>query len=125
MNKILMMGLALALGACASADGPRTTAPRASSTLIAEQEVRDSKATNALELIQNSRPGWLRKHGTVSFRMDGEILVYLDEVRLGGIDTLQSLALPGIHSIRFLDAVTASARFGLNHPHGAIQVRSR
>jgi hypothetical protein len=131
MNKLLPLGLALSmtLGGCASSgasDGP-TERPvrRASSTLISAEEVRASHAANAFELIQTARPGWLRKHGAVSFRMDGDILVYLDDVRLGGLDALHSQPLSGIDSIRFLDATTASARFGLSHPHGAIQIFAR
>jgi hypothetical protein len=57
--------------------------------------------------------------------MDGDVLVYLDDVRLGGLDALRSQPISGIDSIRFLDAPTASARFGLNHPHGAIQIAPR
>jgi hypothetical protein len=135
MNKLLPLGVALTLaltfvlGACGSTGaGDGTTerpARRASSTFISSDEVRASNAADAFELIQTARPGWLRKHGAVSFRMDGDVLVYLDDVRLGGLDALRSQPLSGIDSIRFLDAPTASARFGLSHPHGAIQISAR
>jgi hypothetical protein len=133
MKKRALLGLALclpiALAACSSTGATDGTAERparrASSTLIPSEEVRASNAANAFELIQSARPGWLRKQGAVSFRMDGEVLVYLDDVRLGGLDALHSLPLSGIDSIRFLDSTTASARFGLSHPHGAIQIAPR
>jgi hypothetical protein len=135
MYKLLPLGIALivaltsGLGACGAtgaADGTtERPAPRASATFISSDEVRASNAANAFELIQTARPGWLRKHGAVSFRMDGDVLVYLDDVRLGGLDALRSQPISGIDSIRFLDAPTASARFGLSHPHGAIQIAPR
>jgi hypothetical protein len=131
----LTLALTFVLGACGSTGATGATgatdgtaerpARRASSTFISSDEVRASNAANAFELIQTARPGWLRKHGAVSFRMDGDVLVYLDDVRLGGLDALRSQPISGIDSIRFLDAPTASARFGLSHPHGAIQIAPR
>lgn len=125
LSLIVALAPPLALGACASADDSGGTAYRRNATLISHEEVLASTASNALEFIQAARPGWLRKGGSVSFSMDGEVLVYLDDHRLGGIGTLHSIQLSGIRTIRFLDAVTATARFGLSHPHGAIQVQSR
>jgi hypothetical protein len=129
LGLMLCLAFSLTLGACASSGAPDGTTDRpmrrASSTLISSEEVRASNAANAFELIQAARPGWLRKRGAVSFGRDGGVLVYLDDSRLGGLDVLNSLQLSGIDSIRFMDATTASARFGLSHPHGAIQVVPR
>lgn len=124
MKQILLLTLAFGLCGCASTNADRS-GPRRSATFISGEEVRASTAANALELVQTARPGWLRKRGAVSFRMDGHVLVYLDDSRLGGIDALHSLPLSGIESLRYLDPVAAGARFGLSHPHGAIQIQSR
>jgi hypothetical protein len=122
MKRLLVLLLVTGMSACASADS--TPGSRGSGNLIPTDEVRASSVANAYDLIQAVRPSWLRTHGAYSFHAEGEILVYLDDARLGGVDTLKSLELAGIDSIRFLDSLTASARFGLNHTHGAIQVRS-
>ncbi len=96
--------------------------------LITTEEIRASTATDAFELIQASRPGWLRLRGTQSIRGTqddsdrGEIIVYVNQSRLGGISELRNMPIGGITSVEFVDAATATQRWGTGHSYGAIVI---
>ena len=55
----------------------------------------------------------------------GGVQVHLDDVHLGGVDTLREIPVIEIAYIQFFDPATASARWGLDHSHGAIYVSTR
>ncbi len=125
----------LGCAACASAPAPGSgsasagaTAParsRGSSSLITREEVQASQGRNAYEVVEFLRPAWLRKRGgAVGVENDGAVVVYMDDTRLGPTDALRQIEKTAIASIRFLDPVSAQARYGLNHSYGAIQVVS-
>jgi hypothetical protein len=101
--------LALTVTACASTGNPRTT--EASRDVVTSIEINATTANSAYDLINRLRPNWLRSMGPGS--MGGgvrtqEIVVYLDDSRLGGLDALRSLSTAGIRSMRFLDATRAA-----------------
>jgi hypothetical protein len=112
-------------------------------TFISGSELRESTARHALELIQTARPEWLVVRGTQSLRetargsadgMTGQIsyvpgdptiLVYLDGMRLGGVQTLADVPVSALREVAFLDAQGATLRFGGGHGHGAIVLSTR
>jgi hypothetical protein len=54
---------------------------------------------------------------------DGTTLtVYLDNVRVGGMEELRSLSLAGVLEVRYFTAGQAMRRWGSGHDHGAIEV---
>jgi hypothetical protein len=53
------------------------------------------------------------------------VKVYLDGSLMGGLDQLKAISVRSIASIRFLDGLEASNRWGLNHGMGAIVVSTR
>jgi hypothetical protein len=111
-------------------------APKMGSYLGTE-EIRDSKARNAYELIYNLRMHWLVTRGanSVAESPRGEahgdfvinvvpgrdkILVYLDDVHVGGVESMREVSADLLTSARFLDAREATLRYGGGHAHGAI-----
>jgi hypothetical protein len=92
--------------------------------LITGEDIRDASVTNALEAVNLFHPEWLVRRGQGIFQADesDDIRVYLDEVPLGGVETLQGLSPLIIDFIRFYDPQRATARWGANHGRGAIQV---
>jgi len=95
-----------------------------SSTVIGLQEIRASSVGNALELIQQARPVWLRSRGSTSLRDAQPTLpvVYLGEMSYGSLENLRDFELQAIQEIRFIDARSATTRFGTGHTGGVIQV---
>jgi hypothetical protein len=61
----------------------------------------------------------------VSGMGQSEIVVYLDGNRLGGLDELRLLQANTISSIVYLDAPSATIRYGTNHSQGAIVITSK
>lgn len=111
----------LAVG-CAPRQPSGDTAPRSDRNVLTTDQLRGQPYQNAYEAIQALRSTWLKPRGSDSFNSPSVVVVYLDNVKLGGVETLQSLQLSTIQSIRHYDASAANARWGVGHASGAIQV---
>jgi hypothetical protein len=117
---MLAVLIAAAMGACATAGPDPHSSAQRSSAVISAEEIRASTATNAYELVESLRPGWLHARGVQSLQGEGPLAVYLNQIRVGGPEELRSMPLTGLTSVRYLDARTATQRWGTGHPHGAI-----
>jgi hypothetical protein len=79
------------------------------------------------DAISRLRATWLVRRGSTSLGItaEGDVQVYMDNVKLGGPESLRSVRVEDIALVRFLSASDATTRFGTNHMHGAIMVESR
>ena len=120
---ILPLLLTLTLAACTSTQGQGGGTSR---DTIARADIMTYAGTysNAFQLIERLQPQWLRKRGRASVNTvaEGDIVVYLDDVRIGGPEALREISLEGLFEIRYLNAAKA-ARYGTGHQHGVIIVR--
>ncbi len=125
-SAVLLAAATLALAACATQQSGLRPAARGSSRgggPITHADVVASGAANAYELVQTLRPVWLRRRGATSVNDLYEgIVVYLDNGRLGGIESLREIAAASVGTVRFFDPAAANYRFGQGHVSGAIQV---
>jgi hypothetical protein len=93
--------------------------------VITREEIDDSSARAAHDLVQTLRPQWLRTRGVTNVRQaaGGEgIAVYLDNARLEGVDAMRQVALGPVQYLRFFTAPEATLRWGGGHIHGAILI---
>lgn len=120
---ILVLLLALC-SACASASS-RASAPGIDRNLLTHEQLRDHQFRNALEAIEALRTNWLLMRGTDSFNAPTQVQVYVDDVRVGGIEMLRWITTPEIDYIRYYDGIAAAARWGLGHGQGVIFVATR
>jgi len=96
------------------------------SNVLTFTEIQQSEYHNLYDLIEAKRGLWLRPRGRSTINgQAAEIQVHLDDLRLGGVSVLKTLTLDGIKSVRFVDPVAASARWGLGYGEGAITISSR
>lgn len=97
---------------------------RGGSNLILEGEIAASPDENAYDVVQRLRPAMLRPRAPsgTSEGEGGGIVVYLDNVRLGGTESLRNVQRQAVKEIRFINAGDATLRFGTGHPSGAILV---
>ena len=119
---ILSLALLLISTACAAngVSGNRIGAR----TAILEEEILDSGARNAYDLVQIRRPQWLRVRGKQSISNPaGETpTVYFDNTRMGGSDALRAISLAAVQSVRFMSPAQANLRWGVGNSHGAIVI---
>ena len=120
---LVVASVVLLCSACATSNaGPRNSTDH---TVITREQIRQNNFTNAYDAVANLHSNWLQKRGADSFLTPGEILVYFDDVKLGGTETLRSVASSSIVSIRFFDGIAATNRWGVGHSNGVILVSSR
>ena len=125
---LVVTGAVVTPVAAAAQSGSKEEKPKAvkrgGSNLILESEIAAAPDDNAFDLVQRLRPSMLRPRAA-SGSSDGEgggIVVYLDNVRLGGTESLRNLQRQSVKEIRFINAGDATLRFGTGHPSGAILV---
>jgi hypothetical protein len=113
--------------ACASAPVRVAGERHASSALfIAPYEVESTVASSAEDLLRRRRPHLLlprAMHGSPA--RETTPLVYIDDVRQGGIEVLRLVPAGTIVDVRYLSWMEADARFTGRHPAGVILIRTR
>ena len=95
--------------------------------VILEEEIEAANVSNALEAIQRLRPKMLqRRAGSPTDEGSaGEIVVYVDNSRLGYKDQLASIEASRIKEIRYLNAADATQRYGTGHTEGVILITTK
>lgn len=102
-----------------------------SSDQVTYAEIASSSATNAYALIERLRPNWLRTPslGSIGGGARSQIIVvYLDGNRLGDLQSLRTLSVDGIRSMKWLDAARAATvlhEVGSDPIAGAIIIKTQ
>jgi hypothetical protein len=116
---------------------PPAGAPKGRATLITEEEIAalGGSVTTAMGIVQQLRPSMLRvRAGATSSSSNGssttdatsvELVVYFDNQRMGGLQSLNDITVSQIREIRYLSASDATTLFGTGNSAGAIQVVGR
>ena len=113
-----------ACGGASSQAGSREPAPARSSDVVTMEELgRISSTASLYEALRSLRPNWFRKTPTtLRPQAEGDVIVYLDQSRLGGLESLRTIFVSSVTTVRYYGPSEAQGRFGLGHLHGAIQV---
>ena len=112
---------ALAVGmACAGAGGGASA--RIDRSVITQEQLGEQHYENLLEAVQMLRANWLHDRGPDSFVEPSRIWVYLDNTRLGGVQSLAQISTRYVSSVRKLNGIDATARWGIGHGAGVIAV---
>jgi len=114
----------LLAGACVM--GGQVTPQSRASSVLGRDEIDGSTATNAYELVYQLRPNWMRGRGPQNLRGNTALpVVYIAHVRQGSVDVLRGLATNTLLELRYVDATTATTRYGEGHSGGVIEVDLR
>lgn len=124
IRKLLALILVLSCVACAGRQ-KSSKVPRVDQSIITGEELVKSHFINPMDALEALRPAWLRARGPDSFVAPSEVQVYLDNVRLGGVDTLKSIDLRIVRFIQHFDGVSATARWGVGHAAGVILISTQ
>ncbi len=122
---LLMLGVTVA---CASNPSGSGQAARRNASVISAEEIQQSDARDAYELVERLRPLWLQSRGDRSRALPTDILVYVNGAQMGTIGALRTIPRETIGTIRYLDGPAASAQLtgiGSRHVEGAIVISTR
>lgn len=118
--RVAVTGLFLA---CASTTAQTGTTRGPRNVLTQEQLVTTNK-TSLYEAIERLRPEWLSSRGPASAtNLEPAVAsVYMNGTMLGKAEYLREMRVLDVTEVRYWDAGQASARFGMGHPRGVIEI---
>ncbi len=126
MTALLLAGIAV-LAAPTAVEAQRGDRNR----LTAEEIAEKPEITNAYDAVRVLRPNFLRVRSSGSWRTESGAgpgargpVVYLDEMRYGGVSDLRNLRVDELVEIRFITANEAIVRYGNGHEYGALLITS-
>ena len=121
-TRLRRLGLPLLLfcGACASSRA--TARHRVDMSVLTQDDLVDHQYQSVLEAVQTLRSNWLNERGPDSFAAPSHIWVYVDNTRVGGVQSLAAISTRYISSIRKVNGIDATARWGIGHSAGVIAV---
>ena len=128
LQRALYFVMGLTLTACAASNSGASsglnTIAGAGRDVITAAEIVGSKVTDAYQAVLQLRPEFLRRRLVVPMPAFNQIsiVVYLDEMPFGGVESLRSIPLDRVRLIRYISASDADLRWGGTHPAGAILV---
>ena len=111
------------IGGCASASRPQGAVP--DRTRIQIDEIRPWSNATAYQVIRALRPEWLDVRARAASLQGSQRRVYLDDLHLGGLETLERIPASSIGAIYFFDGPAAVQRWGTDHSGGVIQIHTR
>src|SRR3954466_14604279 len=121
-TRLRRLGLPLLLlcGACASSQA--NARHRVDMSVLTQDALVDHQYQNVLEAVQTLRSNWLNERGPDSFTSPSHIWVYIDNTRVGGVQSLAQISTRYVTSVRKVNGVDATARWGIGHSAGVIAV---
>ena len=108
--------------ACASAGSSDKSSTKTDRSLITSEQILKHRFTNAYEAVEALHSNWLVNKSADSFNAPSQIRVYVDNTFYGAVESLRSINPNNIRLIRHYDGVAATARWGIDHGAGVIQV---
>ena len=118
----------LGVAACASSSSSSASGgPKPSPNLITADEIARVNVQNAYEAVQKLRPAMLRQRQVASANAQatGELLIYMDNNRLGDVEQLRQISASSIASLRYFSASEAQTKWGSGHPGGVIEILTK
>ncbi|MFC1640397.1 hypothetical protein ACFL3B_06510, partial [Gemmatimonadota bacterium] len=92
---------------------------------LSHAELEETSELTLFNAIQRLRPLWLRARGSNSARGQAPVIVYMDDVRVGGVSILHDIAVESVEIVSFVSASDATTRWGMGVAGGVIEVTSR
>jgi hypothetical protein len=124
---MLARGLAAVVvaGLLAGCARPSTSARSdGSRDLLTQAQLAATNSETVFDAITKLRPEWLTSRGptSVSDPSPTAVSVYMNGTMLGKADFLRDVRLLDVTEVRYWNAGQASAKFGMGHPRGVIEI---
>jgi hypothetical protein len=112
--------LTVAIVACSRTHHPETATGTPNSALT-QKEIAGVAVDNAYDAVQRLRPTFLRVH-TVSSHGNEYPVLFIDGIRRGDPTIMRTVRANEVVSIRYLSALDATTRYGMNIAGGVIEL---
>jgi hypothetical protein len=121
----LALSVLVSLSTACSKGPSSSRAPQADRSVITHEQLLEHNFNNAFEAVEALHSTWMQARGVDSFSKPGQVWVYLDDAKLGSVETLRTIAINSVNFIRHFDGMAATARWGLDHGQGVIFISTR
>ena len=94
------------------------------SAVLTSEELAKTNSDNLYDAITKLRPEWLTSRGPTSATdmTPTSVDVYMNGTQLGDASYLRQMRVLDVSEVRYWAAGQASARFGMGHPRGVIEL---
>ena len=116
----LLWAAALMAAPACSSHSRSEPAPASDYNTLTAAQLSQRQFYSAFDAVQTLRPIWLNIRGAPD-----PVQVYIDDNHVGGTEILRTIRIPSIVSMRHIDGIQASARYGVGHQGGVILVTTR
>jgi hypothetical protein len=95
--------------------------------VLTQQQLLATNSQTVYEAIERLRPEWLTSRGPTSVTNTEPTVpsVYMNGTMLGKAEYLRDVRVTDVTEVRYWEAGPASARFGMGHPRGVIELTRR
>jgi len=118
-RQILLSIMVCSTGCAGASKGARS---RVDFSVLTQEQLDERNYQNVLEAVQTLRASWLNERGPDSFATPSRIWVYMDDMRMGGVQSLAQISTRNVSSVRKVNGIDATARWGIGHSAGVIVV---
>ena len=123
MKTIIALATLISISvACASTQ--KTNSTPHEHDVITREQLLTNHFNSAFDAVEALHSNWLIARPD-SYRARTRVIVYFDNVRLGGVETLRTIAVRPVSYIRHYNGIDATARWGLDHGSGVIYVSTQ
>jgi hypothetical protein len=116
------LALIVVLSCVACAGRQKSSRTNTNQNVLTGEQLIEAHFQNPRDALEALRPNWLKPRGPDSVNTPSEVVVYFDNIRLGGVETLRTIDLHNVRYIQHFDGLAATARYGVGHSAGVILV---
>lgn len=116
---VSLAAVMLSAGCAAGTQSGESGGPR---NVLTREQLLATQEGDLFSAIQQLRPQWLRARGAARISGVVEVIVYVDDIRRGGVENLRSIRLEGVERVQLLSATEATTRWGTDVAGGVISV---
>jgi hypothetical protein len=119
---LLIVAMAFIVG-CASTT-QQSQSGQAGGSRLTRTQLESANSNNLYDAIAKLRPEWLSSRGPTSMTdaTPTSVSVFMGGTMLGKADYLKQLTVIDVTEVRYWDPGQASARFGMGHPRGVLEI---
>jgi hypothetical protein len=119
---LVALATSLSVSACARPAGPSRSGGLGQRLTQADLEKTTSEVV--YDAVVKLRPEWLSSRGptSVTNSTPTSVDVFMNGNNMGSAEYLKDLRVIDIVEVRFYNAGQASARFGMGHPRGVLEI---